>query len=201
MTSFDDLAAKFYGGGAEKPEVQPATQAAAQPAVPEKATEAAPEAAPADPASAFYPSDPFAAADKLGFNDQQPMPESPSQLSIDLPEGWSQTGSDEDVGAFKEGIFAAGINQDLFNTLSTDFYHHAANPVTTTADDCMSELRREWGGQTDAKMKMAKAMVDRVAVKWPGVWDLLEQHGTGNDPKFIRKLVARAEHLSKSGKF
>ncbi|MHB8744588.1 MAG: hypothetical protein ACYC9L_15910, partial [Sulfuricaulis sp.] len=62
-----------------------------------------------------------------------------------------------------------------------------------SADDAMAQLKTTWGNNTDAKMATAKAYVEKVSQQWPGFKDWLKTTGLGNDPAFIRALVAKAE--------
>jgi hypothetical protein len=88
----------------------------------------------------------------------------------------------------------------MIGDLTSTFMRHAAEPVTTTPDECMAELRRVYGDKADEKLALAKGLVWQASQKWPRLIEALETHGTGNDPKVIRKLVARAEVLKKQGK-
>jgi hypothetical protein len=117
----------------------------------------------------------------------------PGQISLDPPSGWDETPEvAADRQAVADAMAASGAGASLARELWSDITAAAARPVTTTEADGLAELRRVWGNQTEAKLAVARGRIAEMAAKYPGTMDYLNRTGLGNDPAFIRKIVARA---------
>ncbi len=184
---------------AKPPEDKPG---AAAPVQADPAAQAAPVAETAAPASAAKPAP---AAELLypdkpatrGFVDFAEAPAAPGAINLDLtliesgldmtPEGNKQRA--DLVAAFE----AAGAGATLARELFLDGFA-ASKPAyrQVNQEAGTAELKALWGDRYDAKVAAARDLVAKAAAKNPQVIEFLNQTKLGNDPKFIRKLAARA---------
>jgi hypothetical protein len=64
----------------------------------------------------------------------------------------------------------------------------------------MARLTALWGSQTDARVNMARQMVDKLETARPGLKALLIESGLGNHAGLILELAQHCERLSKRSK-
>lgn len=98
---------------------------------------------------------------------------------------------------FVEGLAAAGAGPTIAAELWADALAANSRPITTTADQCVAELRRTYGAAAETKLAAARALLAKVATVYPGVIQHLDRTGLGNSPEFIRKIAARASALER----
>jgi hypothetical protein len=87
----------------------------------------------------------------------------------------------------------AGIGVTAMQGFWNSFVDAAKTPIRTTPQAAQAALTAQWGDKTEAKLAAANGYIDTVAQRWPGVRDMLRQTGLGNDPAFIKQIVARAQ--------
>jgi hypothetical protein len=93
------------------------------------------------------------------------------------------------AAAFEQLGVGATVARELYQDMATAM----ATPYQGTPDGAMVALTRLWGDQVNTKITTAQKAIDEFAAAYPGLKDLLVRSNLGNDPAFIRKVVAAAE--------
>jgi hypothetical protein len=66
-------------------------------------------------------------------------------------------------------------------------------PIRTSEAAATAALQAEWGDKTEANVATAKAFIGQLEKTWPTVKAFLNSGGLGNDPVFIKQIVAHAK--------
>lgn len=66
-------------------------------------------------------------------------------------------------------------------------------PYKITNEEAVAELRRVYGDQADAKVRLAQGLFAEMVKTWPGMRAWLEETRLGSWPPFIRLCIERAE--------
>ena len=124
---------------------------------------------------------------------------SPSEFSLDVPDDLAANLGEGEAQQITSAFIEAGVGR----TMAVDLVRQGIEasrrgPLSVEAverrnADGMAALREKWGGQTSAKIELARSVINAAERKWPGVKDYLNATGLGSDPKLIQQLVARAE--------
>jgi hypothetical protein len=123
----------------------------------------------------------------------------PAEFSLDVPDDLAANLGEGEAQQIVSGFIEAGVGR----TMALDLVRQGIeasrrgplsdDQVQKRNADGMAALREKWGGQTGAKIELAKTVINAAERKWPGVKDYLNRSGLGSDPKLIQQLVARAE--------
>lgn len=177
----------------------PATSAPAPAAQSSKGTWQAPGTA-AQPAKAAQPEPPRDPAEApnaaailydaaLAANELADMMKPPDDLDAagfaDTPEAKAER------QAFRDALAGEGVNRQEAEFIA-EFTIASAAPDYVAPDYSAAEreLRSLWpGSEFDTNMRAARAAVQRIAAKVPGVKRHLRETGADNDPKLIRALA------------
>jgi hypothetical protein len=188
------------------PSAQPVE--AAKPSEPVPLAAAVPVAPEAKPDVAPPSTEPESAADVLYEPPLPPTreyvrfdepPATPGSISLAAPtdEGWDLTAEGDAARArAADAMVAAGAGTTFAQEMWRDAIAASrADYQPMSREDGMAQLRRDLGHRADEKIASAQRLVQSAAQKDPSIIAYLEQTGLGNDPTFIRKLVARAARM------
>ncbi len=92
-----------------------------------------------------------------------------------------------------EAAAKSGIGMTAMSGFWNAYLDAERSPIQTTSDAARAALSQTYGAKVDAKLATAAQFIDDVAARWPGVKAMLIRTGLGNDPAFIRQIVACAE--------
>jgi hypothetical protein len=170
----------------------------------------------ADPGTETPPAGPSSAADLLypekpatrGFVDFGELPAEPGTMLLDtsiiekVGTGIDMSAQGEKERADLIAAFEhAGAGQSLAQEVYLDaFYASRPTYKQISQEAGVAELKALWGDRYDAKVAAARELVRKAAEKNPQVTEFLNQTKLGNDPKFIRKLAARAAAEARKGR-
>ena len=87
----------------------------------------------------------------------------------------------------------SGIGMTAMSGFWNAFIDAERSPIQTTSDAARAALTQTYGTKVDAKLATAAQFIDDVAARWPGLKPMLNRNGLGNDPAFIRQVIACAE--------
>lgn len=168
--------------------VPPGTAATASPGTAAQPAKAALPEPPRDPADA-----PNAAAvlydAALAANELADVMKLPDDLDA---AGFAETPEAKaERQAFRDALAGEGVNRQEAEFIA-QFTIASAAPSYVAPDYSAAEreLRALWpGAEFDANMRAARAAVQRIAAKVPGVKRHLRDTGADNDPKLIRALA------------
>lgn len=118
-------------------------------------------------------------------------PARPSDLDFAIPDGWGDTAEDRaERRALGTAMAQLGAGTQVGHELWADVVRAGQAPVTVSEADCMASLGQVWGSRTDAMIDVAKTAIAQLSSKFPQAIPFLISSGLGNDPSFIRKIVA-----------
>lgn len=87
----------------------------------------------------------------------------------------------------------SGIGMTAMSGFWNAYLDAERSPIQTTSDAARAALSQTYGAKVDAKLATAADFINDVAARWPGLKPMLNRTGLGNDPAFIRQVVACAE--------
>lgn len=126
----------------------------------------------------------------------------PAEYRLEAPPGMLDT-SDEGKAAMdrlRSGFAEAGAGQTIARELFADAVRfQQGGAARTSKDTAEAQLRQQYGSKFDARMGEARALIQRVAQRCPEIITFLETTGLGNDPSFVRKVVAAGRRNRRSG--
>jgi hypothetical protein len=65
----------------------------------------------------------------------------------------------------------------------------------------MRRERRRWGGQAEAKLAAARALIVEADQRWQGLARFLEQSGLDHNAKLVGRLTHRADRRAKRERY
>ena len=139
--------------------------------------------------------------DRDAFYGKLGRPDSGEDYSIevgeDLPDATKLYFDDEFMGAFKDGAFAAGLNQDQAQKVFGDFSKafgakaEAMKEQLRTATE--KQLKGEWKGNFNENLKKSQLALKKLfGEDFAGY---LEDTGLGNDARFIKGFLNAYEQI------
>lgn len=202
----EQMASRLYGGMSAAtpapPAAPPLPSAPAQQEAPPPATDSSdPGAAFSDTADALFPT----MVPTNGYVDWNEPPAQPAEYELAEPEGTEFRDYTPEGQAAEQRFRMALAEVGIGRTAAEEFWKDALaaqhRPAPTSRDMAAAEreLRAAWGNRYEAKIGAARALVQQVARTSPEALEYLNRTGLGNDPAFIRKVVAWAEARQKRG--
>lgn len=94
--------------------------------------------------------------------------------------------------AFAGALAQIGVGESLAAEIGTDLAAATAKAFVGTKEAGTAALTQLWGNRTAANLQAAKGVIDEMERAFPGTKQRLNETGLGNDPAFIRKVVAFA---------
>lgn len=132
-----------------------------------------------------------------GFVDFAELPAKPGSIRLDTSLIKTEVDMTDQGERERADLVAAFEHAGAGQSLAQELYLDAvgANKSTyrqASPESAMAELKALWGDRYDAKVAAARELVRKAAEKNPEITEFLNRTKLGNDPKFIRKLAARA---------
>ncbi len=140
------------------------------------------------------------------FSSQPTRPENPNAYEVTIPEGFPII--EEDLTAFKQGAYEAGLTQDQFKAVMGHYVERETRLAESYKADILKhreeaekQLKMEYGDAYEAKTQKASNFLLALGEKLGGEnvdafrkW--LDDTKFGDDPMVIRLLSAASELIS-----
>jgi hypothetical protein len=171
--------------------------APAAPAAPGGIIRSSPAVTPEDLAAIGLADDGIATSTPLDYSLPGP-PATPAGYNFEPPPHGVEVMPLAEQVKIREAFHAEGFDQGTAGMVAKLWNKACAKPPTAAELETgrlagIAEIRRMWGDKAEANMAVVRAEIDRFALRYPGVYEMLEVSGLGNSVWLASTIFNRAQ--------